>query len=279
MTNIANVDMAAAWDGPEGDHWTEHADRYEQTGTTQLGRLLDAAAIERDSTVLDVGCGTGKSTREAARIACDGSVLGVDLSSKMLDLARSKARAEGLTNVTFEQVDAQVHAFPAAAHDVVLSCFGAMFFADPKAAFANLASSMRPGGRLALLAWREMARNEWLMAIRTALAVGRDMPQPPPNLPGPFGLAGADHVRAVLGSAGFGAVELEELNDPIVLGSSAEDAFTFFGTGGMVRGMTHDLSEADRARAIEALRQTLTDHEAPDGVAFGSSVWLVTARA
>lgn len=270
--------MAAAWDGPEGEHWTEHADHYEQAGTAQLARLLDAAGIEPDSVVLDVGCGTGRSTREAARLARNGTVLGVDLSSKMLELARARAHQEGLGNVTFEQADAQVHPFPTRAHDAVLSSFGAMFFADPKAAFTNLAATVRSGGRLALLTWREMARNEWLVALRAALAVGRDLPQPPVSVPGPFGLADEEHVRAVLGSAGFTEIVLEALDEPFVFGATADDAFAFLGSGGMARGMTQDLSDEDRARAFDALRQTFADHETPDGVVFGSSAWLITAR-
>ena len=279
MAKIANVDMAAAWDGPEGDHWAEHAERYESVATAQLRRLLDAAAIKPADIVLDVGCGTGKSTREAARVASAGRVLGVDLSSKMLERAREMARREGLTNVDFEQADAEVHPFPSEGHDVVLSCFGAMFFADPKTAFANVARSLRPGGRLALLAWREFSRNEWLVAVRDALAIGRDLPVPPAGLPGPFGLADADHVRAVLRSAGLLDVDLEHLDEPISLGSDADDAFAFLGTGGMARGMTQDLSDEDRAKALGALRETLAAHETADGVLFGSSAWLITARA
>ena len=56
----------------------------------------------------------------------------------MLALARERSAAEGLTNVAFEQADAQVHLFAADAFDVAISSFGAMFFADPVAAFANI---------------------------------------------------------------------------------------------------------------------------------------------
>lgn len=111
---IANVDMAAAWDGPEGEHWAAHADRYEATATGYWRALLAAVAIDRDAAILDIGCGTGRSTREAARVASSGSVLGVDLSAKMLEHARAAAGAEGLSNVRFEQADAQVHPLPQA---------------------------------------------------------------------------------------------------------------------------------------------------------------------
>jgi ubiquinone/menaquinone biosynthesis C-methylase UbiE len=72
----------------------------------------------------------------------------------MLAIARKRAVEEGLTNVAFERADAQVHPFPAGATDVVVSRHGSMFFADPVAAFANLARTLRPAGRMVLLTWQ-----------------------------------------------------------------------------------------------------------------------------
>ena len=97
--------------------------------------------------------------------------------------ARAVAAAEGLPNVRFEQADAQVHPFDRRACDLVMSSFGAMFFADAIAAFTNIGGAMHPGGRLGLLVWRDLAENEWLTAIRGALAAGRDLPTPPVGAP------------------------------------------------------------------------------------------------
>jgi trans-aconitate methyltransferase len=90
---IANVEMAAAWDGAEGDHWAAHADRYEAIGPGYWQALLRAVPIRSDQTIVDIGCGTGGSTRDLARMVPSGSVLGVDLSAKMLN--RARLRAEG----------------------------------------------------------------------------------------------------------------------------------------------------------------------------------------
>lgn len=275
---IANVDMAAAWDGPEGDHWAEHADRYERVGVAQGQALLDVAAIAKSDSVLDIGCGTGKSTRGAARLAVSGSALGVDLSARMLVRARATADAEGLDNVRFEQADAQVHPFGADAFDLAISSFGAMFFADPVVAFANVGQSLRPGGRLALLAWRELDRNEWLSAIRQALALGRDLPTPPSGAPGPFGLADRQQTEVILTGAGFVDVDFAALDDPIVLGTDADDAFAFTRDFGITRGLTHDLDDEDTEAALDALQRTLVDHQTSDGVRFGASAWLITAH-
>lgn len=274
---IANVEMAAAWDGDEGDHWASHAERYESTSHRYLERLLAGAGVAWDSTVLDVGCGTGRSTRDVARLAPAGSALGVDLSSRMLERARASAEEEGLTNVRFEQGDAQVHPFPQNAFDIAISSFGVMFFADPVAAFSNVAGALRPEGRVVLLAWRDLSRNEWVTAIRTALALGRALPEPPPDAPGPFAFARREHAEQVLTRAGFVNVRFEEVAAPICFGGDADDAFAFVSTFGITRGLTHDLDQAGTAAALDALHRTLIEHDTADGVQFAGSAWLITA--
>ena len=275
---IANAEQAAAWNGHEGEHWTEHADRYDTASRRHWQRFTDTGLISSSDVVLDVGCGTGKSTRDAGRIASQGSVLGIDLSAPMLERARERSRADGLANVSYVQGDAQVHPFDEAAFDIALSCFGAMFFGNPVAAFTNIGGGVRAGGRLALLAWRELARNEWLLALREALAVGRQLPVPPPDAPTPFALADPDRVRAILGAAGYEEIDFEPIDEPIEFGSDADDALAFMRTLGIVEGLTHDLDEAGRAQAMAELRRTVTAHDGADGVLFGTSAWLITAR-
>jgi SAM-dependent methyltransferase len=274
---IANQEMAAAWDGHEGDVWTEHAERYDLTGKRIWKAFLDRRPISERDRILDIGCGTGRSTLDAARLAPAGHALGVDLSARMLERARERSAAEGIANVRFVQADAQVHPFDDT-FDVAISSFGAMFFADPDAAFGNIGGALRPGGRLAILAWQELARNEWLTVLREALALGRDLPQPPPSAPGPFGLADPDHVRRVLDAAGFEDIHLEPIEEPVNLGADADDAFSFVLTFGIVEGLTQDLDAASRARALEQVHRALEAHDTGDGVLLGSSAWLITAQ-
>jgi SAM-dependent methyltransferase len=278
VLTIANVEQAAAWDGPEGEHWTAHAERYDRAVRRAWQRFMSRGLIGSRDRVLDIGCGTGTTTLDAGRVAAGGSALGADLSAAMLERARHRAAAAGLSNVTFVQADAQVHPFEDAAYDIAISRFGAMFFGDPVAAFTNIGRSLRPGGRLAMLAWRALSRNEWILAVRGALAAGRSLPEPPANAPGPFGLADADHVRSVLGRSGFEEVDLDSIDEPLDLGRTAEEAYDFVREMGVVQGLTQDLDGPARARTQEALRATLAAHAAPDGVLLGSSAWLITAR-
>lgn len=278
-TPVANPEMAAAWDGPDGDHWTAYAPYYERASRRHRERLIDAVKIDETACVIDVGCGTGRSTRDLARIATAGDVLGIDLSSRMLERGREQAAAEGLGNVRFEQGDAQVHPFRAGVADLAASAFGAMFFGDPVAAFRNVHSGLRADGTLALLTWRELSRNEWLHGLRDALALGRVLAEPPVGDPGPLGLADADQVRAILTGSGYVDVVVAEVDEPLEFGRDADDAFAFICTMGITRGLLHDLDDRQREEALDNLGRLLAKRETPDGVLLGSSAWLVTARA
>jgi SAM-dependent methyltransferase len=275
---IANVDMAAAWDGDEGDDWASDWQRYDRAVAAYQHALVERAAITREEAVLDIGCGNGETTRAAARAAIAGSALGVDLSSRMLERARELATAEGLSNVQFERADAQVHDFGSPHFDVVVSRFGAMFFADRNAAFTNIASAMRPNGRLVMVAWQDFDSNEWITAVRGVLAVGRTLPSPPMGGPGPLGLADPDGVRTVLTNAGLHDVRIDALTGPFWVGADADDALAFVRRTGMVRGLVQGLDDADRVRAFDALHDAIVAHETDAGVVFGAAVWLIDAR-
>jgi ubiquinone/menaquinone biosynthesis C-methylase UbiE len=271
-----NVEQARAWDGEEGAFWAAHAEQFDRAVGAFHERFMVAAGIRRNDHLLDIGCGTGQATRDAARTATDGSALGVDLSARMIDLARRLATAQRLTNVIFEQVDAQVHDFSAARFDVAISRTGTMFFGDPTAAFTNIARSLRSGGRLVLLVWQDPESNEWIRELTGALAAGRTLPAPRIGVPGPFAQADPGQVRAVLSSAGFVDVGFEGLSAPMRFGPSAGVAFDF--VIGLMGRMLQGLDVAGRDRALADLRDTIGRHETDSGeVLFESATWLVTA--
>lgn len=275
---IANTEMAAAWNGTDGDHWAENDDTYNAQIRRHKAHLLEAAAINPDDTVLDIGCGAGETTRNAARLATTGSALGIDLSRRQLARARDRAREEGVANVTFEEADAQVHPFPAASRSLAMSSFGVMFFADPVAAFTNIGRTLTPGGRLAMIVWRPFDENEWISEFRHALAAGRDLPSPAPNAPGMAGLADPDHVRAVLGAAGFGAIDLAPFDEPVELGDDPRAALHFVLGTGFAQAFLADVDDDTRQRAIDNLRATIAAHDTGRGIMFGSAGWLINAR-
>ena len=270
----SNVEQLRAWDGEEGAYWAGNAEYFDRSVAAYHERLLAVAAIGEEDRVLDIGCGTGQTTRDAARAAPAGSAFGVDLSSRMLDYARLRAAEERVTNVTFAQVDAQIHPFDPGSYDVAISRTAAMFFGDHGAAFANIARALQPGGRLVLVAWQPLAGNEWVREISGALAAGRALPTPPTDR-GPFSLSEPDRVRALLSGAGFADVELDGTSAGMWFGEQADDAHRF--VLGLMAWMLEGLDDAGRARAVDALHATMTAHQTPNGVLFDSAAWIVRA--
>jgi SAM-dependent methyltransferase len=269
---MENSERAAAWESA-GSHRVKHADQDDAEARPHNERFRAATGVGPGDRVLDVGCGTGQSTREAARAATPGSVLGVDISATMLERARLLSEREGLGNVTYEHADAQAHGFAPERFDIALSRFGAMFFADPVAAFTNIGRALRPGGRLVLLVWQGWDRNEWATAVHEALAPGKA----PPDQPLPFSLADPATVDGILTAAGFDHIEFTEVREPVYYGQDSEAAFSF------VRGLrsTNDLlaglDPAAAAAALDRLRATLSGHDDTGGVFFDSRAWIISA--
>ncbi|HTN81551.1 MAG TPA: class I SAM-dependent methyltransferase, partial [Acidimicrobiales bacterium] len=221
----SNADQLRTWDGDEGAFWAEHHEHFDRSIAAHHGPLMACADVGVSDRVLDVGCGTGQVARDAARSATSGSVLGVDLSSPMLDVARRIAAAEGLTNVRFEQADAQVHAFEQESFDVAVSRTAAMFFGDKRAAFANIARALRPGGRLVMVTWQPPPQNEWILEFSGAMAAGRDLSPPPPDAPGPFSLSDPAAINDLLEANQFRDVNVEGVVAPMWFGSTRDEAF------------------------------------------------------
>ncbi len=265
------------WDGPGGEHRIRHADQDEAEVRRHDEWLRRAMAIRPGERVLDIGCGTGQTTRYAARVAAPGPVLGVDLSGRMLDRARSLSVDEGLSNVSFIQADAQTYSFPAGGFDLALSRFGVMFFADPVAAFTNIGTALCPTGRLVVMVWQARDRNEWATAIGEALDAGGPAPAPTGTADA-FSLGDRDVVTATLHAAGFADVEFTDVHEPVYFGRDADAAYSFV-RGLWSTGQRLARLDADGARRAEsALRAAVAAHDTGDGVLFDSRAWIVAAR-
>lgn len=215
----------------------------------------------------------------AARAARRGQALGVDLSAPMLTEARRLASRDGVDNAAFEQADAQTCKFPAATFDVAISCFGLMFFGDPRAAFANIAEALRPGGRLAFTCWQDVAGNQWLTVPLAAVAAHVTMPGlPASGEPGPFSLADPQRVRGLLTGAGFDGIGVEALEEPRWIGEDVDDAMGYYTRMPIARSLLATADEQTTAVTMAALREALRPHQRPEGLILRSAAWLVTAR-
>jgi SAM-dependent methyltransferase len=146
--------------------WDLAADAYARYWHGPLagvqGELLALAALAPGETVLDVACGTGVVSIDAARaVGPAGRVLGVDLADAMVRASRRRAQDLGLGHAAFERMDAERLAVPDAGFDVALCALGLMYVPDPDTALRELHRVLRPGGRVVLAVWGERASCGW----------------------------------------------------------------------------------------------------------------------
>ncbi len=279
MTTTANAAQFDAWNGDSGVRWVATADRRDRVLAPVADALLAAAALTVGTDVLDVGCGCGATTLTAAtQVGGTGSVAGIDLSAPMLHVARQRAAAAGATNTGFVQGDAQTFPFEPRSVDVVISRFGTMFFSDPETAFTNIATALRPGGRLCLATWQPLAANQWLATPGAAVLHCAEMPASASNEPGMFGQSDPDLVTTTLRAAGFTDIGLEAKEIPLELGETVEAAADYLTDSGPGRALLEAIPEgADRYAAFADLHAVLEDHHDGSGVRLNGGIWILTA--
>jgi ubiquinone/menaquinone biosynthesis C-methylase UbiE len=284
-TDVAAV--AAAWNTVLFEKWS----RYRHLVTTPNLAPHGEAALDRHPVpvggrVLDVGCGFGDTTLEIAhRVGPSGRATGVDCAQNFIEACREGAAAEGIANADFFVADVQTDPLQGP-YDAVFSRFGTMFFNFPGAALRNLHRSLVPGGELTMVVWRKRDENPWLheaeLCARSLMpAVDHEASDQPTCGPGPFSMAGADLVSAMMQGAGFERVTFERFDTPVCIGVDLDEAVRFaldVGPAGEIMRLAGESSVVMRPRVEAALRERLSGFERGGSYYADSSVWIVNAR-
>ncbi len=240
--------------------------------------LRQAYGIGRSDHVLDIGCGTGQTTCDAARLASCGAVLGLDRSQEMINRARERARAEGIKNVTYECADVEQYLFRHERFDVAISRLGTMFFADPVIAFSNIGRALHRNGRLVMMVWQSRERNEWAVLIQQALDGKLPSPGHRATALQAFSLGDPAGARRILDDAGFADVTFADVYEPVYYGADADAALAFVLQFSTVQETLGSSPDTTRERSIGRLRNLMAAHHQRDGVWFDARAWIVTAR-
>ena len=277
-----NADQIDYWNQEAGLKWAAQQARLDALLAPFAEAVVEALAVQPGEKIIDVGCGCGATTLELARAAAPGgSALGVDVSAPMLEVARTRAAAEGVP-AEFLLADATTADLPAASFDALASRFGVMFFEDPTVSFTHLRSRMKPGARLAFMCWRKLNENPWVTtALMPALAHVEAPPRPGPEDPGPFSFGEPERVHRILGKAGFVDVLLTPFDAEIDIasGEGVDGAFAFMRQIGPCSAILREAPPEAAAKAEAAMREALAPHAGANGtVPLRGGTWLVSAR-
>jgi SAM-dependent methyltransferase len=170
-----------------------------------------------------------------------------------------------LENVEYRVIDAERIDLDDDSVDGVLCRWGYMLMADPAAALSETRRVLRPGKRLVLSVFGSPERNPWA-AVLGRILVTRGVMQPPElGTPGIFGMASEEHTRALLLGAGFTSVRIEEIPVSFVFQDTADYMSWAFNAAGGLAVPLRALSDDDRNRVEDEVRDAFTPFETGAG--------------
>ncbi len=280
-----NADAVACWNTIMSPKWLEFRELVTRNGSVHSNIAYRDFNITAGDRVLDIGCGCGETSLEIGeKVTSSGEVLGIDCTSRFVEIAEEECRNHGLNHVHYELGDAQEYPFLTNYYDVAFSRFGVMFFQSAVRALRNIHRALKPGGKLCLIVWRSVEENPcWLTAKNVALQylppVGGDAKT---CGPGPFSMADEATDRALLEAAGFPDVELfKRIDAEICIGRTLEEAVDFQVRMGPSGEIIREAGDEGKRR-LPDIRRALSDlyskHLRNGGVYMPSSTWAIMAR-
>ena len=271
------------WDSvlaPKFIHW-----RHVLVGGLALhsAEVMPTLPVRPGDKVVDVGCGFGDTAVALAQmVGPSGSVLGLDCCDAFMEFGRRDAKATGLTNIAFVQADAQTCPFEPV-HDFCFSRFGTQFFENPVVGLMNMRASLKPGGIMTMIVWRELAENPWLALAKDVIL--RHLPPPGENAqtcgPGPFSMADMRLVHKLLDISGYADIEFRRIDARVMVGKTLDDAVEFqlaLGPAGEIYREAGKEAQQRRHAITAAIKAELAPYGTPEGVYMDSSSWKVTGR-
>lgn len=251
--------------------------------TLHSARVFPNLDVGEGDAVVDAGCGFGDTAIELARkVGPTGSVMAIDCCDAFLEYGREDAQKAGVDNIRFVGGDVETWPFEPV-HDFCFSRFGTQFFENPVAGLRNMRKSLKPGGVMTMIVWRDIEDNPWLGSAKDIVL--QYLPPPGEDArtcgPGPFSMANREQVAKQLEIAGYDDIRFERIDAKVLVGNDLDDAVDFqlaIGPAGEVFREAGDLAEHRREEITVALRDHLAPHAGSDGVMMDSSSWKVTAR-
>ena len=239
---IINDEQYEFWNEGIGKKWVQEDASMNERFTILTNELFSRTNINKDESILDIGCGGGITSYEASKLVGEnGYVIGADISEVLLDLANKNYSS--IKNLEFKYCDVQNYEFEKKIFNKVISRFGVMFFENPIEAFKNISNSIQDGGSLHFVCWADVMENEFFTLSANIIIkhLNKNFPEIT-RAPGPFAFSEDDYIKQILNTSGFKNIKVEKVNSLISTKDTPEkdgDLLFSIGLGGRL------LSEAN----------------------------------
>lgn len=271
-------EQAKTWNGHAGRAWVDMQASLDRLFQPFEEMLVEATSARRPTRVLDVGCGAGATTLALARrLGSAAHCLGIDISEPMIAAARRRAHQDNIA-AGFLCANAETHTFEPAAHDMIVSRFGVMFFDEPIRAFANLRRAAAPDAKLRFIAWRSAAENPFMTTSeRAAAPFLPGLPTRKPGEPGQFAFADLTRVQEILTASGWSAIEIHPIDVACTMPET--ELVPYISRLGPVGLALQDTAEPLRTQVVETARAAFAPYVHGPEVRFTAACWMVNAQA
>ena len=234
--------------------------------------LLERVNLQPGEHFLDVACGTGIVSRQAAPFVGDtGRVVGLDMNAGMLDKARSLD-----ASIDWREGDATDMPFSDQEFDVVVCHHGIQQIPDRLSSVAEMHRVLQPGGRLAAAMWCSIEGSPGYLSLRRALerhlgvSAAEAMDQP-------FCFGESGPVQALLEAGGFRDVHVQRVSKMTHFASPEEFTRAIL-IGGVMRRTGTQFSEETIQLLIDDVSADLQSYVSSDGMSVPMEAHLATAR-
>jgi ubiquinone/menaquinone biosynthesis C-methylase UbiE len=188
--------------------WSQYQEELSSPTRSITERLIEMAAIRPGQKVLDLACGTGDPAFSIAKIVGEnGSVLGLDITTSMLEAARTLTTKNGVKNVEFRLIQSELDlGIKDESFDAAICRHGLMYMPEPVTTLKVLYRTLKRGGRIAVSTWGSPERAAAFGVPLGTILRHVQLPHPDPTAPGPFAISNQEALADMLKGAGFSEV-------------------------------------------------------------------------
>ena len=260
---------------PGWDKWDEY---FSRSMTFINHRLVADARLRPGMRVLDVGSGTGYPAILAGEVVgSTGQVVGIDLAESMLAVATRKAKARGMSHVTFRTGDATALPFDAGSFDAITSRFCLMFLPEIPKALTDMARVLKPGGYVAAAVWSAPEKNPFIRIPMDVIKSLVTLPPPDPEAPGVFRLAEAGELKRMMEGAGLAPLSEEEFLANVTYATAEEFLNSVMDLAAPLQTVFAKLNAEQRGQAQQDILNVATRYQRHGQIVLPIAVRFVAA--